>query len=102
MTAPTSRRTPWLLQVFAIVLAQIVGSALATSLAVRSVQATVFLVVLPLITMLLCATDRFRSRHSIVAVVGATLATLATIHVLRHSFSSTWFFGPCPPEMELL
>src|SRR5689334_23136144 len=101
MTTRTSRRTPWhwLLQVLAIGLAQILGSALVSSLVVRSVQAPVFLVAFPLITMLLCATDSFRCRNSIIAVVAATLATLTTIHVLRYSFSSTWFFGPCPPEM---
>jgi hypothetical protein len=29
------------------------------------------------------------------------MATLATIHLLRNNFGANWFFGSCPPEMEL-
>ena len=99
-TLPSQKPLHWLYRFLAILVAQTVGSFLATSLVTGFNRAAVLLVVFPLTSMLVCATDRFRSRYNILIVVAATVATLATIHLLRNSFDLTWFVGPCPPEME--
>jgi hypothetical protein len=91
----------WLRQFLAIYLAQMVGSFAATSFVNSSNQAIVLLVAFPLITALLCTAPWFRTKYAIVAVVAATFASVATIHGLRKAFDSTWFFGPCPSELEL-
>ena len=90
----------WLYWFLAVFVAQTAGSFLVTSPATGFSRAAAFFVVIPLITTLLCATDRFRSRYSILIVAAATVASFTTIHLLRNNLSATWFFGPCPPEME--
>ena len=99
-TLPSHKPLHWLYRFLAILVAQAVVSFLATSLVGGFNRAAVLLVVFPLTTMLVCATDRFRSRYNIQIVIAATVAALATIHLLRNCFDLTWFVGPCPPEME--
>jgi hypothetical protein len=72
-----------------------------TSLVFGLTRTAVFLVVLPLITTLLCTTDYFRLKGSIFTVVGGTLATFGSIHVLRMYVDAGWFVGPLPRDAVL-
>ncbi|MBI3865035.1 MAG: hypothetical protein HY290_24435 [Planctomycetia bacterium] len=67
----------WIQHFFALVLAQTVGGFVATSLVSGLTRSAVLLVVIPLISMLLCAAAYFRSRYSIVVVVIGTMSFAA-------------------------
>ena len=91
----------WISRFFALLLTQTVGSFVATSLVTGLNRTAVLLVVVPLITALLCTTAYFRAKHSILIVVAGTIATFASIHLLRMSIDAIWFVGPLPPDAVL-
>ena len=91
----------WIGRFVALILGQLAGSLVATSLVTGLTRTAVFLVVLPLITTLLCTTDYFRSKGSILTVVVGTLATFGSIHVLRMYVDSSWLVGPLPRDAVL-
>ena len=92
----------WISRFFVLLLTQIVGSFVATSPVTGLTRTAVLLVVVPLITTLLCTTAIFRAKFSILIVVVGTIATFASIHLLRMSIDSSWFVGPLPPDAVLI
>lgn len=84
----------WLVQSFV--------TLVATSLAAGFTRTAVLVVVVPLIAMLLCTAAPFRSKYSMLIVVAGTLATFATIHLLRWSIDPAWFVGSLPDDLEMV
>ena len=99
--AEMSKPSRWIGRFCVLLLAQIVGSFVATSLVAGLTRTAVLLAVVPLITTLLCTTGLFRAKFSILIVVAGTIATFASIHLLRISIDSSWFVGPLPPDAVL-
>jgi len=92
----------WLNRFIALVLAQTLGSLAATSVVTGLDRAAVFLVAVPLITMLLCTMAGFRAKWGFPVVAIATVTTFAGIHLLRRVIHANWFAGPVlPANMEL-
>lgn len=96
-----TRHLPWVSQLLFLFLVQTAGSFIFTSLVSGLTRTAVLLVVLPMITTLLCTTDYFRSKGSILTVVAGTLAAFACIHVLRMCIDTSWFVGPLPLDAVL-
>ena len=93
--------TLWIGRFLALFFWQLAGSLFATSLVTGLTRTAVLLVGLPMITTLLCTTDYFRSKGSILTVVAGTLAAFACIHVLRMCIDTSWFVGPLPLDAVL-
>lgn len=96
-----TNKTFWIGRFVAMFLGQLAGSLVATSLVTGLTRTAVLMVVFPLITTLLCTTDYFRLKCSIFTVVGGTLATFCSIHLLRMYVDSSWFVGPLPRDAVL-